>query len=150
MLPKGVGSYEDLPDPVWIAVGGLPSPAHQANVVIRIEPPDAGLQIQVRLIKGKGRERHATLAFSNQTVMADGDPVFLRTNDTGEFTGELTSSDTEGSCTVQVSVPGTTNKVERTVAFNGMWEGAREFSKVRWHSPGKSGTHAMHRPFSIH
>jgi hypothetical protein len=130
VLPKGVGDYANLPDPVWIAAGGVLSPAHQADVVITIDPPDVGRPVHVQLINGKGRERHARLVFSNQVVMPDGDPVFLRTNETGVYKGVLTSSDTEGSCTVQIYVPSAANKVQRTVLFNHMWEGSSEFLNI--------------------
>lgn len=139
VLPKGIGSYAPLPDPVWIAAGGVPSPAHQADVVIKIEPADAGFGVQVRLISGKGQERHATLAFANQAVMADGAPVLLTTNDVGVFAGELTSSDTLGTCTIQVSVLGTTNKVEKSVEFNWMLDDAQEWIDARWNNLGNQG-----------
>jgi hypothetical protein len=131
ITPKGAADYEHLPDPIQIAAGGFSSPAHQADVLIQVEPALPGVSIALGLLNGVGHERHARLEIGGQTADAGGDVIVVETDSSGGLQGVLTSSDSIDTCTVHASVVDAACEISKSVSFNWIWIDAFD-SETDW------------------
>jgi hypothetical protein len=146
VIPKGVPAGWTPPDPVTIGAGAIHSPAHQADVMIRVLPPVSGIPVDVRVIGGRSYEpgKEAELFMGTQTATGDGAAVTVLTGEGGTISGILTSSDVANmDCTIRAGAK------EKNVRFtwdlfdkSGIWADSEDLT-----TPGMQTNHAVFRHY---
>jgi hypothetical protein len=145
VIPKGVPAGWTPPDPVTIGAGAIHSPAHQADVMIRVLPPVSGIPVDVRVIGGLSHEpgKEAELVMGAQAATGDGAAVTVLTGEGGTISGILTSSDVANmDCTIRAGAK------EKNVRFtwdefgHGIWADSEDLTK-----PGVQTNHAVFRHY---
>ena len=146
VIPKGVPAGWTPPDPVTIGVGAIHSPAHQADVMIRVLPPISGIPVDVRVIGGLSHEpgKDAELVMGAQAATGDGAAVTVLTDEGGVISGILTSSDVANmDCTIRAGAK------EKNVRFtwdlfdkSGIWADAEDLT-----THGVQTNHAVFRHY---
>ena len=146
VIPKGVPAGWTPPDPVTIGAGAIHSPAHQADVMIRVLPPISGIPVDVRVIGGLSHEpgKEAELVMGAQAATGDGAAVTVLTGEGGTISGILTSSDVANmDCTIRAGAK------EKNMRFtqdlfdkSGIWADSEDLT-----TPGVQTNHAVFRHY---
>ncbi len=89
-------------DSAKVAAGGFYSKAHQVDVLVKTTQP--GTAVIVALQGGNGYKVPAEIDFDDGTVVFAGHHATLSTDDNGELTGKLTSSDVFETTTISAKV----------------------------------------------